>query len=353
LKNASQFMKNYYERVIAIVVMLVLVALSVILLLSVLNIGKDIQGEIDAQKKVEPFKGAEADSMERITQMLEKPPMWTTNAQHRLFIAPFMRRNPVTKELYLYNDDVRQTTKVDGITLAWLDKNRLEKLRGVGVGDPDGDGFSNFEEYSNQTNPQDPNSKPDIIVKLRLVKLVKQPFPFIFKGMTDAAAGKKFEIHALKGGAEWVPMDEIIPSGLDSRFPGYKVIKFEEKIEKYIDPKIIRDGKPAEMTRDISELTVQRAGEKPVVLIKGKPTTFDEWFARLTFLVDNSTVDKRVRDRIPLQGSEYEVISINKKVDSGEEEVLVKKVNSKEPPKKILPYNSTESTPTTTPNKEY
>ena len=46
--------------------------------------------------------------------------------------------------------------------------------------DPDGDGFTNLDEWQGHTNPTDKNSHPAYIAKLKLSRFAQEPFRLIF-----------------------------------------------------------------------------------------------------------------------------------------------------------------------------
>ncbi|PYK00119.1 MAG: hypothetical protein DME68_01720 [Verrucomicrobia bacterium] len=46
--------------------------------------------------------------------------------------------------------------------------------------DPDGDGFTNLDEWQGGTNPTDKDSHPDYLTKLHLVSATEEPFRFMF-----------------------------------------------------------------------------------------------------------------------------------------------------------------------------
>jgi len=46
--------------------------------------------------------------------------------------------------------------------------------------DPDGDGFTNLEEWQGHTNPTDRNSHPEYYTKLKLISASEEPFRLIF-----------------------------------------------------------------------------------------------------------------------------------------------------------------------------
>ena len=57
------------------------------------------------------------------------------------------------------------------------DKSRAED-------DADNDGFANWEEYQEDTNPRDPQSHPELAGKLRFKEVRAKPFPFVFMSAT-------------------------------------------------------------------------------------------------------------------------------------------------------------------------
>lgn len=53
--------------------------------------------------------------------------------------------------------------------------------------DPDGDGFTNLDEFTGNTNPNDPNDFPDLYAKLKCVRMEKRVFKLIYS--SDSSIG--------------------------------------------------------------------------------------------------------------------------------------------------------------------
>ena len=58
--------------------------------------------------------------------------------------------------------------------------------------DPDGDGFTNLEEWQSRTNPTDKNSHPPFIAKLKMKSFTREPFRLVFA----SRAGDTFTINS-------------------------------------------------------------------------------------------------------------------------------------------------------------
>ncbi len=132
--------------------------------------------------------------------------------------------------------------------------------------DSDGDGFSNLEEFLNNTDPIDPQKSPPSLNKLKLVSFKPVPFRLEFKG-DPSGDGKEFQINFkdLKGPArtQYRKLGERIEGA------PYKILKYEAK----------PGPNGVNASGDLSEITIQNTetGES-IMLIYNKeandPTSF-------------------------------------------------------------------------------
>lgn len=68
---------------------------------------------------------------------------------------------------------------------AWLIEHNLDMLAGnVLDQDPDGDGFTNLDEYNGKTDPNDPKSHPPYWTKLVLTRFQRIPFRLLYEAGT-------------------------------------------------------------------------------------------------------------------------------------------------------------------------
>jgi hypothetical protein len=174
--------------------------------------------------------------------------------------------------------------------------------------DPDGDGFTNLEEFlgNPKTDPRNPEDSPPLVVKLRLVRIETDPFRLRFRGLMTLPDGSmKFQINLRDNSQTYFRK-------LDEEIEGFKLAKYEEKFET-------KAGGTAGLKKDVSELTLQR-GDKTIRLVKGQDVQYDEYVAHLAFAVDNTEIAKRVGETFTLRGRKYQVIDI----DSRRERVLIR-----------------------------
>jgi len=150
----------------------------------------------------------------------------------------------------------------------WIIDHKLDILDNNVLGqDPDGDGFTNLDEYQNlkgdgsdSTDPNDPKSHPAYYTKLRLVQYIKVPFRLTmlaWDGDPKKPESLSFQINTIDvgGATQFVHIGDIIKG------TKFKVIKFEKKEE-------VNSSTGA--TKDISELTVQNTetGENVLMVLE-------------------------------------------------------------------------------------
>ena len=123
----------------------------------------------------------------------------------------------------------------DPITNAWLIKHDLDYTdEDIKDGDPDGDGFTNLEEFEDDTNPNDRASKPPIYKKLELTKFESLKFPFEFR------FAKYNEFHLNNNGKTII---KKLGDTLRNEPYEYKLVDYQPKFQSNDDDKrqLLRD----------------------------------------------------------------------------------------------------------------
>jgi hypothetical protein len=90
--------------------------------------------------------------------------------------------------------------------------------------DPDGDGFTNLDEWQGGTDPTNKGSHPDYLTKLHLVSVTEERFPFVFSSRTE----NTFGINSIDQSepTQFLKIGDVI-HGTD-----FKITKFTEKHER-------------------------------------------------------------------------------------------------------------------------
>jgi hypothetical protein len=132
------------------------------------------------QLRPAPAKNKEAplvdlSSLQRAAEFVSAPSLWNTDYASLLFVS----------EHYILEDGQPKRPKEGSIHAhsqtrqpipnSWFIQNKLSLFSArVPLEDPDGDGFSNEEEWLAKTDPNDPASHPPLITKLYLTNLKTQ-----------------------------------------------------------------------------------------------------------------------------------------------------------------------------------
>ncbi|MDD2707750.1 MAG: hypothetical protein PHV34_07040 [Verrucomicrobiae bacterium] len=354
-KPIISFFAQYYDRLIALVVAVFMVGCMGWLVFLV----KDLQEEIGRQDAI-PTRGADfkpvsTEPFEKTIAILQNPPSWTTNGlatnvNPRLFVAPVMKHYPGEMKIVRYVDPVgKGGVSPEGIPYEWLKKYRFNLFDLVAETDPDNDGFTVREEYHAKSDPTDANSHPDFGMKLRFVRALHEPFMFKLTGRVGSTEQTRFSILRRDGSKNYfVKLNEEIP---DKETPGYKVVKFEEKYENRPDPYVKIGGKPVMVKTDVSELTVVKGGEEPVVMVMKQEAVRADLCAQLYFIPDGRTFKANKGMVFSLQDGQYQVLSI-KKLDGDKLEVLIQRLNPASQPFLVPNFNPDELKKTPQPNSE-
>lgn len=296
-----EWVKKHYDQFILLVTAVLLLAVSVLLILKALNFGKafgDIRSQPVKNTKVEPVDAAE---IAAAAQTLKEPPQWTLNpGEGSLFVG----RQILLVDGQPVDPRDAETPIYPPVPNSWILDNGLDiQDPSVLSNDPDGDGFSNLEEFTAKTDPMNAESHPDFVAKLRLVKFIKKPFRLLFPaydGNPLDPSGLTFQINTLDVNQP----TQFLKLGDKISGTKFKIEHFEYKTT------VTSNG----VTRDISELTIKNVetGEQ-IVLVLEKVTDSPDSYALLKNLLDGKEfqVKKGRTFKLLPQNVEFKLIDIS------------------------------------------
>jgi hypothetical protein len=213
------------------------------------------------QRKAGPLPNATA--LQNAVQALHQPAQWTFGGRSGLFVPEkhFIAPNGLPATL--------QTTEVHPpVPNEWLEQFNLPIADAdVLTQDPDGDGFSNLDEWQFHTNPTDKTSHPAYLTKLKMKSFTREPFRMIFASYV----ADTFTINTtdLKEPTQFLKLgDEIAGTQ-------FKITKFEEKHQA----NAATGGED-----DVSELTLEHETTKEhLTLVKEKTAVSPESVANFNY----------------------------------------------------------------------
>lgn len=185
----------------------------------------------------------------------------------------------------------------------FLVKYDLPNLLSPNVGelDPDGDGFTNEEEFNKGTNPMDPASKPPVTDKLFLKERIAHNYIIKLRSSNLPVQVQRLEPEPSR--SKFVNLGEEF--GFENKEVRFRVESFEKKV--------VPGGATGE--QDLSELTLKDlASDKDVLLILNEPLNLAKYEARFVFRLGKETekvVGINETFQIPGVGTTFQVLEIH------------------------------------------
>ena len=261
MAKALDWIKAHYDRVALIAAAIFLFISAIWIWWSAIQFGNRlIPQQAPPQKAASP--PAVAVELDRAAKELEQPAQWKYSTRSGLFVPErhFIGANglPAT----LQNTQVHPPVPND-----WFEQFALPIEKGdVLDQDPDGDGFTNLDEWQGGTDPTEKNSHPDYLTKLHLVSAAEEPFGYMFSSWV----GGTFQINAV----DQSEPTQFLKKGDVIRGTDFKVVKFTEK----------HDRNQYGTRTDVSELLLEhRESKAQVTLVKEKVATSPQSVATFVY----------------------------------------------------------------------
>lgn len=301
------WIKKNYEKFILLLLSLALTGVSVFLVLNArgfLTIFDSLRDNVVHNNNIPPL---DTGRMESAKAALQKPPAWVAHPG-----SLFVSRKYVIKNGKLLDplDDLTAPLHPP-VPNAWLLKYGLDILDpDVLNQDPDGDGFTNLDEWKNlkgdgsdSTDPTDKNSHPPYYTKLRLAKYIRESFLTLFAAYDGDPAKPEsmtYQINAITAHrpSQFLKMGDLIAG------TKFKITKFEQK-------KITNAN---DVIQDVSELTVENSetGGK-VIMVLEKLADSPDSYALFKYLWNNTELKVKKEKEFsltPEDNIQYKLIDI-------------------------------------------
>ena len=260
------WVRAHYENVIVLAAALFLFLCAIWILRNVAGLAANFPAMQAASLLKEASPPGKASDLAAAAEKIRQPPQWIFGGRSGLFVPEkhFIGANglPATlKTAEVHPPVPNEWLEQFGLPIA--DADVLDQ-------DPDGDGFTNLEEWQAHTNPVDKKSHPDYISKLKMKSSSEEPFRLIFSSWVRGPEGETYGINTidLKQPTQFLRVGDTIGG---TRF---KVVKFKEKYQTN------QYG-----TRvDVSELTLQNEETREqLTLVKEKVAMSPESVATFVY----------------------------------------------------------------------
>ena len=236
-----------WHRILLICVLLAITGLAVWFALSYPGAIQDLQAPLNKQAPGNKVAPLSADTvLAQRDQWLNPAPWSFPDTQNQLFTSRGFLYFTATQKVEVETPDTTVTSSSGhSIPLAWLNKNGLNASDSDIIdADSDGDGFSNFEEYTAGTDPRDPKSHPSYVKLVRLQSSDSRPFRLTFTSLNAVGDDNFFQISTPDG------QRQSNNAKIGDTFEGFKVIKYTPKQGNRMIGTMTVEG-------DISELELQ------------------------------------------------------------------------------------------------
>lgn len=172
-----------------------------------------------------------------------------------------------------------------GIPDAWEERFGLDPFNAADdVADADDDAFTNLEEFRAGADPRDPASLPPPGSKLRLVRILRQPFDRVFTARMQTEDETRFQLNSRSGRTYFHRVgDEVL---------GYAIVDYLPD-----DP--------------AGETLLLRRGPEELRLVRGRAALAGGKAALLISLLDGARYRVRPARRLDVKGYTYVVVEID------------------------------------------
>ncbi|MEM8953143.1 MAG: Amuc_1099 family pilus-like system protein, partial [Verrucomicrobiota bacterium] len=180
-----EWVKKHYERLIVLIVALITVGLSVGLILKSFAFSENF-ALIEVVPRSELPENRLGD-VEAAIETLKIASVWDSPVVNDKRVQLFMTFPIVEKDGEIFDMSENEQLLRPPVDNTWLVENGLDFLRADVLDlDPEGDGFSNLEEWNAKTSPSDAESTPPILTKLDFVRREQENYVIEFSAKPDA-----------------------------------------------------------------------------------------------------------------------------------------------------------------------
>ncbi len=288
-------------------VLLTLAALAALGVSATLYVLKSDFGASLVQAKATPkadFGVIPQEEVAAAVKRLQQPFEWTAPVRQNKPVPLNKSVTVVLKGTELFDLFVENPQLRPPMTNLYLRTYDLEYLSpNVADLDPDGDGFTNLEEFSAQpkmTNPKDPKSHPPATNHLYFKGRVQNDYILVLQSSTMPLQVKRnAPLPARSEFISAIPVDFGFEKGPGVTAQRFAAEKFENKVVE---------------SKDVSELTVlDKATGQKVVLVYKVPTNLAEYQAELEFR-DKTVTEQKVKKgenfRLPDVAATFRVLDV-------------------------------------------
>lgn len=213
----DEWLKENYEKAILIVATVVAVGVAAWLIMGGLKFGDNFASVSPRPSDQMPETGIE--DLSTATKALNDSVQW--QGEHLFVSSPVLEQDGDLVS-------VGSGAVHDPITDDWVKKYDLPMTESdLRDQDPDGDNFTNLEEFVGQTDPTDPEAHPAFITKLCLSSMVDSDLQLVFQTQVDP---RTWQIDLVSPGGKYRSQNMLV--GKTDRFGPNKMFRLDGFQEK-------------------------------------------------------------------------------------------------------------------------
>jgi hypothetical protein len=291
-----EWLRNHYEKAILAVAAVALLICCALIVKGVLSFPEYFARQNSAKPPDNTIKPLATEALVAALQKIKSPANWIGHEGSFLVSRPYVLVDGALIDPLEGDKNLHEP-----IRNSWLIRYDLPYWEtNIKEQDPDGDRFTNLEEYLANSNPRDQSSTPPYYTKLRLLRFISKPFRLIFTGSPDD--GQTFTINTRERGGRtrFVEVGQMIEG------TPYKVISYEKKTESKNEIEI-----------DVSTLRIEntQTGQQ-IVLVANQEANDPTSFGEFSYFYDNSKFMVKKDDDFALSPEperKYKLIDISER----------------------------------------